>query len=231
MPESGRSQPSIIALANHLIDWVMESHPDPNAQGALGTPYIVPVPEDDPQRNPPENPEAVKFISKRYTPEEELEAVVKSVKGLLDSVWDFPDYEKPTIAVLVPRNHRGIEVIDALKRRGVETIELISSTSSTRAAAGSLNYLLSFLADPQSPRKLAKAYEVWRRDWRNAPAGRVVPNGSEGRTEIEGEPGELETRDLETDPCGMLRKDWRLSVCVMFCGLLASLFPLSSFNS
>jgi DNA helicase II / ATP-dependent DNA helicase PcrA len=90
MPESGRSQPSIIALANHLIDWVMTDHPDPNAQGALSTPYIVPVPPDDPQQNPPDNPEAIKFISKRYTPEEELEAVVKSVKGLMDSIWDFP---------------------------------------------------------------------------------------------------------------------------------------------
>lgn len=198
MPESGRSQPSIIALANHLIDWVMTAHPEENARGALSTPYIVPVPEDDPQRNPPDKRTAVKFISKRYTPEEELEAVVKSVKGLLDSVWDFPDYEKPTIAVLVPRNNRGIEVIDSLKRRGVETIELISSTSSTRAAAGSLNYLLSFLADPQSPRKLAKAYEVWRRDWRNAPANRVAPNGSDGRTETEGEARELETAELET---------------------------------
>jgi DNA helicase-2/ATP-dependent DNA helicase PcrA len=166
MPESGRSQPSIIALANHLIDWVMTSHPDPNVQGALSTPYIVPAPPDDPQQNPPDNPEAIKFISKRYTPEEELEAVVKSVKGLLDSVWDFPDEEKPTIAVLVPRNHRGIEVNDALRKRGVETIELISSTSTTRAAAGALNYVLSYLADPQSASKLAKAYQVWRRDWR-----------------------------------------------------------------
>jgi DNA helicase-2/ATP-dependent DNA helicase PcrA len=173
MPESGRSQPSIISLANHLIDWVNESHPDPNAQGALSTPYIVPVLEDDPQRNPLDNPAAVKFISKRYTPEEELEAVVKSVKGLLDSVWDFPDEEKPTIAVLVPRNHRGIEVVEALKKRGVETIELISSTSSTRAAAGSLSYLLSFLSDPQSPNKLAKAYQVYRREWREARTARV----------------------------------------------------------
>src|SRR5512138_1251556 len=133
MPEWGRTQPSIISLATHLIDWVMTEHPDENAQNALGTPYIVPVPDDDPQRNPPENPEAIKFISKRYTPEEELEAVVKSVKGLMDSVWDFPDEEKPTVAILVPRNHRSIEVVEALKRRGVDTIELISSTSSTRA--------------------------------------------------------------------------------------------------
>src|SRR5215208_5696435 len=174
MPESGRAQPSLISLANHFIDWVMASHPDPNAQGALSTPYIVPVPEDDPQRNPPENPETIKFISKRYTPEEELDAVVKSIKGLMDSIWDFPDEEKPTVAVLVPRNHRGIEVVEALKRRGVDTIELISSTSSTRAAAGSLNYLLSFLADPQSANKLSKAYQVWRRDWREGRAARVV---------------------------------------------------------
>jgi DNA helicase-2/ATP-dependent DNA helicase PcrA len=191
MPESGRSQPSIISLANHLIDWVMESPPDPNVTGALNTPYIVPVPDEDPQRNPPENPAGVKFISRRYTPEEELEAVVKSVKVLLDSVWDFPDEEKPTIAVLVPRNHRGIEVVEALKKRGVETIELISSTSSTRAAAGSLNYLLSFLADPQSANKLAKAYQVFRRDWREAKTARVV----EKRPAEELETGELEVSE------------------------------------
>jgi DNA helicase-2/ATP-dependent DNA helicase PcrA len=164
MPESGRSQLSIIATANHLIDWVMSAHPDPNVRTALSLPHIVPVPEDDPQQNPPDNPEGIRFISKKFTPEEELDAVVKSVKGHLDSFTE--EEQKPTIAVLVPRNNRGIEVIEALKKKNIEVIELISSTSTTRAAAGSLNYLLSYLADPQSARKLSKAYEVWRRDWR-----------------------------------------------------------------
>ena len=164
MPESGRSQPSIIATANRLIDWVMTSHPIPEARTALSLPHIVPVPENDPQQNPPDNPEAIKFISRKFTPEEELDAVVKSVKGYLDSFAE--DEQKPTIAVLVPRNNRGIEVIEALKKKNIEVIELISSTSTTRAAAGSLNYLLSYLADPQSARKLSKAYEVFRRDWR-----------------------------------------------------------------
>ncbi|HRJ76269.1 MAG TPA: 3'-5' exonuclease, partial [Anaerolineales bacterium] len=100
----------------------------------------------------------------KFTPEEELENVAKSVKSYLDSFGE--DEIKPTIAILVPRNTRGVEVIEALKKRNVEVIELISSTSTTRAAAGSLNYLLSYLADPQSARKLSKAYEVWRRDWR-----------------------------------------------------------------
>jgi DNA helicase-2/ATP-dependent DNA helicase PcrA len=164
MPESGRSQPSVLAIANHLIDWTMSAHPDENVRTALSLPHIVPVPEDDPQQNPPDNPEGIRFVSKKYTPEEELDAVVKSIKSHLDSFAE--DELKPTIAVLVPRNNRGIEVIEALKKKNIEVIELISSTSTTRAAAGSLNYLLSYLADPQSASKLQRAYQVWRRDWR-----------------------------------------------------------------
>ena len=164
MPESGRSQPSIIALANHLIDWVMTSHPDPNVHTALSMPHIVPAPEDDPQQNPPDDPEKIKFISNKYTPDEEKEAVVKSIKSYLDAVADFPMEEQPTIAVLVPRNARGVEVVNALRGRGIEPIELISSTSETRAAAGSLNLLLMYLSDPGSGRKLANAFRVYRRD-------------------------------------------------------------------
>lgn len=164
MPESGRSQPAVIALANHLIDWVMNAHPEPQAQSALSLPHIQPVPQGYEPVNPADNPEGIKLISRKFTPEEELENVTKSVKGYLDS---FAENElKPTIAILVPRNTRGVEVIESLKKKNVEVIELISSTSTTRAAAGSLNYLLSYLADPQSARKLSKAYEVWRRDWR-----------------------------------------------------------------
>ena len=166
MPESGRSQPAVIALANHLIDWVMTAHPDPNVHTALSLPHIEPVPVGYEPVNPPDNPEGIRFISKKFTPEDELEAVVKSVKSHLDLFADSPHEEKPTIAVLVPRNQRGVEVVESLRKRGVEAIELISSTANTRAAAGSLNYLLSYLADPQSARKLSKAYEVFRRGWR-----------------------------------------------------------------
>ncbi|MFN3492865.1 MAG: ATP-dependent helicase, partial [Anaerolineales bacterium] len=141
MPESGRSQPSIINIANHLIDWVMTSHPEPQARTALSLPHIKPVPSGFEPVNPPDNPKAIQFISRKFTPEEELENVAKSVKGFLDSFGE--EDIKPTIAILVPRNTRGVEVIEALKKRNVEVIELISSTSNTRAAAGSLNYLLS----------------------------------------------------------------------------------------
>jgi DNA helicase II / ATP-dependent DNA helicase PcrA len=160
MPESGRSQPFIIELANFLIDWVMTDHPIPEAQTALAPPHIEPAPPDDPQPNPPNDKTAIRFISKRLTPEEEVTAVVDSL-----SRW-LPENGDSTVAVLVPRNTRGVEVINALKNKDIEYVEFLSSTSNTRAAAGALSNLISYLADPQSAQKLSKAYQVWRRDWR-----------------------------------------------------------------
>jgi len=217
MPESGRSQPSILALANHLIDWVMTSHPVPEARSALSTPHIVPVPEDDPQQNPPDDPGAIRFVSTRYTPEQEVEEVARSVKGYVDSIRDFPDDDKPTIAVLVPRNHRGSEVIDALRKRGIEPIELIASTSETRAAAGSLNLLLSYLADPQSARKLSKAYEVWRREFFGSNKNAGAKNGSEdvdvARPFIEQVPSLLrKIVDVENFIAPLNANDWLAAV-------------------
>ena len=68
------------------------------------------------------------------------------------------------MAVLVPRNQRGVDVIDALKRRNIDFVEFLGSTSSTRLAAGRLGDVVSALADPQSSARLAKAYLAWRRD-------------------------------------------------------------------
>lgn len=161
MPESGRSQPSIIQLANTLVDWVMNEHPIEDARRALAPPYIEPVPADDPQPNPPDNRSAIHFVSKRLTPEEEIKTVVDSL-----GKW-LPKNQDATVAVLVPRNTRGVEVINALKAKNIEYVEFLSSTSNTRAAAGALSNLISYLADPVSSAKLAKAYQVWRRDWKD----------------------------------------------------------------
>ena len=160
MPESGRSQQSIIDLANYLIDWVMNEHPIEEARTALAPPYIEPVPPGDPQPNPENDKSAIYFVTKRLTAEEETKAIVDSL-----SKW-LPNNQDSTVAVLVPRNTRGVEVINALKAKNIEHVEFLSSTSNTRAAAGALSNLISYLADPQSAPKLAKAYQVWRRDWR-----------------------------------------------------------------
>ncbi len=178
MPESGRSQLSIIELANHLIDWTMNEHPVPEARSALALPRIQPTPADDPQQNPPNDPKTVRFISTKFSPEQELEAVTTSIKNLFDSFADSPVEERPTIAVLVPRNLRGAEAIEAFKRNHIDFIELLSSTTNTRAAAGALSNLIAYLADPSSAGKLSKAYQVWRRDWRENPASQAS-EGSE----------------------------------------------------
>ncbi|HSL46488.1 MAG TPA: ATP-dependent helicase [Anaerolineales bacterium] len=168
MPESGRSQPSIIDLANSLIDWVMTEHPIEEARTALAPPYIVPVRPDDPQPNPPNDRSAIYFVSKRLTAEEETKAIVDSL-----AKW-LPKHQDSTVAVLVPRNTRGVEVINALKAKNIEYVEFLSSTSNTRAAAGALSNLISYLADPASAPKLAKAYQVWRRAWKDVKERQVL---------------------------------------------------------
>ncbi len=160
LPVSGRSQPLIIEMANQLIDWVNQFHPSPDCRDALTVPYIRAAEPDDPQPNPQLDRRGIRIISKKHTPEEEVEAVVKSLEKWLP---EHPDW---TVAVLVPRNARGVEVIDALKKRKIEYVEFLSSTSSTRAAAGVLGNVVNYLADPSSALKLAKCYQVWRRDWR-----------------------------------------------------------------
>lgn len=190
MPESGRSQPYIIDLANHLIDWTMTAHPLPEAQLALGVPLISPAPPHDHQPNPPADLGGIRLSAKRFTPEEEVAAIVNSL-----AEW-LPNRPQSTVSVLAPRNQRGVEVISALQRRGLPYVEVLSSTSPTRAAAGSLSYILSYLADPGSARKLSQAYRVWRRDWRD-PIGpqagtatsRLTPEDYEAPQEGSGEPG------------------------------------------
>ena len=157
LPDSGRCQPSIIAMANQLIKWVNNAHPVTEVRDALTVPYILPALVGDPQPNPPDDPDGVRLIGRKYTPDEEVEAVVKSI-----AKW-LPENPDSTVAILVPRNQRGVDVIEALKRRAIDFVELLGSTSSTRAAAGRLGEILSSLADPQSSARLAKAYLAWRR--------------------------------------------------------------------
>jgi DNA helicase-2/ATP-dependent DNA helicase PcrA len=68
------------------------------------------------------------------------------------------------VAVLTPRNKRGFEMADELHRRGLPYEDgLLRSSSATRFSAGVLGNILRYLADPDSSRKLATAFQVWRR--------------------------------------------------------------------
>jgi len=157
LPNSGRSTWSIITLANHLIDWTQAEHPVEAVRDALAPPHIEPAPSGDPQPNPPDDPSQVRVIAQKFSPGEELRTVADSLARWL------PEHPEETVAVLVPRNQRGFELVGELKKRGLEYIELLRSTRSTREAAGALGNVLKYLADPASPKKLATVYKVWRR--------------------------------------------------------------------
>ncbi len=158
LPNSGRSTQSIIDLANYLIDWTQEKHPVEAVRGALTPPHIEPTPPGDPQPNPVDRHGQVQIVGRKFTPQEEIHAVADSIARWL------PDHVDQTVAVLVPRNLRGFQVVNELERRGIKHVELLRSTRATRETAGALGNVVNYLADPVSAAKLARVYRVWRRD-------------------------------------------------------------------
>jgi DNA helicase-2/ATP-dependent DNA helicase PcrA len=159
MPNSGRSTRSIIDLANFLIEWSNNQHPREEVRQALVPPPIEETPPGDPQPNPTDDPRAIYLIERKLSPQEEIQFVANSLAGWL------PDHQEETVAVLVPRNQRGFELIDELRRRKLECSDtLLRSTTATRGAAGKLGNLINYLSDPGSVRKLATTYQVWRKD-------------------------------------------------------------------
>jgi len=158
LPTSGRSTKSIIDLANALVDWTRLEHPNQRARTALDAQHIEPTLPGDPQPNPKDNPEKVKFIAKEYSSEGEIKAVAESL-----AEWVSNNQNK-TVGVLVPSHHHGEELVKALIKMGIKVEEsLLRTTISTRKTTGALGNILNYLGDPGNPRLLARIYQVWRR--------------------------------------------------------------------
>ena len=166
--ESGRSQPAIIELANALVEWTYTSHPTQGASGAFLRQHIQPTGPGDSQPNPSQKIDAVDVNGREMTPQEELLWVAKSLQHWLP---EHPDW---TVAALAPRNKRGFELVDLLRKREIPCRELLRSTTSTRHTAGSLGNVLRCLADPVSAKRLAVAFAVWRKDDRDEPETRPL---------------------------------------------------------
>ncbi|MDX2161731.1 MAG: ATP-dependent helicase [bacterium] len=163
LPNSGRSAPKIIDLANHLIGWTRGAHPNPaiRQRDPLTPPLIEPTPPDDPQPNPPDDEANIWFFENPMTPAEEIQTVVASLARWL------PEHPDQTAAVLVPRNKRGFDMVDALNAARLPMVELLRSTTNTREAAGALGNILQYLTKPGDANLLARIYRVWRRDDRD----------------------------------------------------------------
>ncbi|MCC6904818.1 MAG: ATP-dependent helicase [Anaerolineae bacterium] len=158
LKESGRSSSAIIALANYLVEWSSRAEALPEQlHFALAKQYIVPTAPGDEQQNPEDGQIYVDWKpGENRTPEAEIDRLVKSLKGWL------PDHTDWTVAVLVPENSRGFKVAEALREAGIAYEELLRSTSATRSAAGLIQIVFDFLAEPTSSRVLSTLYaEVW----------------------------------------------------------------------
>ncbi|NLF03209.1 MAG: ATP-dependent helicase [Anaerolineales bacterium] len=158
LPNSGRSTASIIALANHLIEWTRREHPLPEVRSALAPPLIEPTPPGDPQPNPSDSPDTILLHASKLAPDAEVRAVGSSIARWL------PDHPDQTVAVLVPRNERGFQMVTHLKQLSIPVVELLRSTRATRETADALASVASYLAQPLSPVHLAQAYRAWRRN-------------------------------------------------------------------
>jgi DNA helicase-2/ATP-dependent DNA helicase PcrA len=167
LPNSGRSQMSVIRLANYLIDWSRADHPVAELRGALMPPHIEPAPPGDPQPNPADMPSQIRLVAERYTPEAEVIDIVRSVQRWL------AEHPTETVAVLTPRNKKGVDVVNALRQAKVPHVELLNSTAATRSTSGVLGNVLRHLSEPTSARQLATLFHAWRRGEWDDPDQRV----------------------------------------------------------
>ena len=157
LAQSGRSQPSIIKLANRTIWWSQKKHPNPEVQGALTKPFIRTTSEGDPQPNPPDRPDRIAFVDGEFTEEEEIDKVAGAL-----GTWLEANPEK-TCAMLVPVRGMGVAAASHFEDEGIPyTDSLLKTTSQTRQAAQRIERVVEYLAEPTSSARLARCYVQWR---------------------------------------------------------------------
>jgi DNA helicase-2/ATP-dependent DNA helicase PcrA len=157
LPNSGRSNQSIINLANYLVQWTNAQHPVESLHDSLSLPLIEPAPPDDPQPNPPDHPAAVYIQTQKNTPEQEIASVTRSLKKWL------PENPQKTVAVLCPINNFAEEIVGKLKEEGIEVVEMLQSSDRTRRTTRLTEKCLNAISNPTDVVKFTVAFEHYQR--------------------------------------------------------------------
>lgn len=158
LANSGRSNKSIISLANSLNNWTRESHPIEELRNSLALPLIIPAPKGDPQPNPPDNPQSIFILGSPVDSEQEVKKVVDSIKAWL------PEHLEKTVAVLCPTAFHAEKVVDQLQTSNIDVVEMLKSTQSTRRVTRILEKVLVSLADPSAVNKLVAVFQLLSQD-------------------------------------------------------------------
>jgi DNA helicase-2/ATP-dependent DNA helicase PcrA len=162
LPESGRSCPQIISLANTLNEWSQYYHPNPIIRDALSHPLIERTKPGDPQQNPECNSPAIDLQNKRFSSDLEIDFLIADIKQWLE---EHPD---DTLAVLAPINKRVAKLADDFDKARIPVVQaLMRNPENTRISAGAIYRLLRSLQEPSDPTLLSSAFKVLFRQYQD----------------------------------------------------------------
>lgn len=175
---AGRSAAPIIDLANYLVMWTRNEHPNEALRDTFLPQRIQLTPPDDAQGNPPAEEARLQIVystGRVYTPDQEIDMVAQSL-----AQW-LPANPERTAAALVPENQHGFKLAERLKALGVPYEELLRSTSSTRETTKRLEQVIKYLAKPISPQSAAQLADLYRDQWWRLHLGRhTAEDATEG---------------------------------------------------
>lgn len=147
---SSRSAEPIISLANSLVSWIRQCHPESNCRGALEEQIIALAPADDPFPNPPA--EFSHIVAKTYqNKDQELEKIADFAAN---SVKRNPD---STVAILVPYNTHVDTYVEKLESLRVNCQEISKCPKERRKVIRLLGSLLDYLSEPDKADKFLLA--------------------------------------------------------------------------
>lgn len=153
---SGRSAAPIIMLANRLVQWTCEGHPEEAIRARTFLQQdIQPTDADDEQQNPPVEESHVYFREEPF-----LDVTTQAdevARWAADYVMRFPDR---TVAVLCPANWQGGKVVEALQEMStsVPYQDMLRSTPKMRQVTKVLAAACRYLGYPMSARRLSRLY-------------------------------------------------------------------------
>lgn len=143
MNMAGRSSKEIIDLANYLVSYTREEHPEEKCRGALADQKIALVSGMKDFKNP----ELSEYGIYPYTLSSWNKVKETTLKAILNFRIKHPD---KTIGVLVPFNNHVSEIAKELRRMNIECDELSTSSEKRIKVTNVLGYALGFLGEPDN---------------------------------------------------------------------------------
>ncbi|GAB6098629.1 ATP-dependent helicase [Halanaerocella petrolearia] len=144
---SSRSAQPIIDLANYLVEWSRNSHPEQPCQDALALQKIKPVSQDDSHPNPQVEGYPI-FTEEFATQEEEITAIAKEAKEYIN------DHPEETVAIIAPSGYYCSDMLDVLRDLEVPCQGVGGINQAYQETIESLKLAIKYLAQPHQTERL-----------------------------------------------------------------------------